>query len=179
VIGAGNTAMDCLRVAKRLGTRRSVACTAAPKRRRRRGSRSCATRRRKHRVLLPARPVEILTDADGNVRGMKVQKMELGSPTRKGAQPMPLDEFVELDCDTVIYALGTKANRSSPSRRRPRSQQMGIHRGRSGDTGDERAGCLRGGDIVTGAATVILAMGAGRRAARRSQLAGRNKTVGR
>ena len=56
-------------------------------------------------------PVEILVDGDGDVRAVRVQKMELGEPDEWGRRrPVPLDEFVELECDTVIYALGTKAN---------------------------------------------------------------------
>jgi NADPH-dependent glutamate synthase beta subunit-like oxidoreductase len=79
---------------------------------------------------------------------------------------VPLDEFVELDCDTVIYALGTKPNpiigRATP----------GLALNRWGNiSADEPSQCTNlpgvfaGGDIVTGGATVILAMGAGRRAA--------------
>jgi glutamate synthase (NADPH/NADH) small chain len=102
------------------------------------------------------------------VRGMKVQKMMLGEPDEKGRRkPVPLDEFVELECDTVIYALGTKANpivtKSTP----------GLALNKWGYiVADEQTqatsvpGVFAGGDIVTGGATVILAMGAGRRAAR-------------
>ncbi|HEX4885149.1 MAG TPA: NADPH-dependent glutamate synthase [Casimicrobiaceae bacterium] len=169
VIGAGNTAMDCLRVAKRLGTP-TVRCVY------RRSEAEAPARIEELRhakeegiefFFLHA-PVEILTDPDGNVRGMKAQKMVLGEPDEKGRRkPVPLDEFVELDCDTVIYALGTKANpivtKSTP----------GLDLNRWGYIAADPAtqatsvpGVFAGGDIVTGAATVILAMGAGRRAAR-------------
>jgi NADPH-dependent glutamate synthase beta subunit-like oxidoreductase len=94
--------------------------------------------------------------------------MALGEPDEKGRrQPIPQDEFVELDCDTVIYALGTKANpivtKSTPGLALnkwgyiiadPMTQATSV------------PGVFAGGDIVTGGATVILAMGAGRRAAR-------------
>jgi homotetrameric NADPH-dependent glutamate synthase len=169
VIGAGNTAMDCLRVSKRLGTP-TVRCVY------RRSEAEAPARIEELRhakeegiefFFLHA-PVEIQTDADGNVRGMKVQKMMLGEPDEKGRRkPMPLDEFVELECDTVIYALGTKANpivtKSTPGLELnkwgyivadPVSQATSV------------PGVFAGGDIVTGGATVILAMGAGRRAAR-------------
>ncbi|MGA8056111.1 MAG: FAD-dependent oxidoreductase, partial [Burkholderiales bacterium] len=106
--------------------------------------------------------------ADGNVRGMRVQKMALGDPDEKGRhKPVPLDEFVELDCDTVIYALGTKANpivtQSTPG--------LGLNKWGYivADTATQATnlpGVFAGGDIVTGGATVILAMGAGRRAAK-------------
>ena len=56
-------------------------------------------------------PVEIYTDAEGNVRGMKVEEMQLGDPDEKGRRkPVPTGRFKDLACDTVIYALGTKAN---------------------------------------------------------------------
>jgi NADPH-dependent glutamate synthase beta subunit-like oxidoreductase len=113
-------------------------------------------------------PVEILTEADGNVRGMKVQKMVLGEPDDKGRRkPMPLDEFVELECDTVIYALGTKANpivtKSTPGLA---LNKWGYIVADAATQATSVPGVFAGGDIVTGAATVILAMGAGRRAAR-------------
>ena len=169
VIGAGNTAMDCLRVAKRLGTP-TVRCVY------RRSEAEAPARIEELRhakeegieFFFLHTPVEIITDADGNVRGMKVQKMMLGDPDEKGRRkPVPLDEFVDLECDTVIYALGTKANpivtQSTPG--------LGLNKwGYIVADAETQAttlpGVFAGGDIVTGAATVILAMGAGRRAAR-------------
>ena len=169
VIGAGNTAMDCLRVAKRLGAP-TVRCVY------RRSEAEAPARIEEIRhakeegiefFFLHA-PVEIFTDADGNVRGMKVQKMMLGEPDEKGRRkPVPLDEFVELECDTVIYALGTKANpivtQSTPG--------LGLNKwgyivADPATQATTLPGVFAGGDIVTGGATVILAMGAGRRAAR-------------
>jgi homotetrameric NADPH-dependent glutamate synthase len=169
VIGAGNTAMDCLRVAKRLGTP-TVRCVY------RRSEAEAPARIEELRhakeegieFFFLHGPVEILTDADGNVRGMKVQKMELGEPDEKGRRkPVPTGEVIELACDTVIYALGTQANpiitKSTP----------GLNLNKWGYiVADEYTqatsvpGVFAGGDIVTGGATVILAMGAGRRAAR-------------
>jgi len=169
VIGAGNTAMDCLRVARRLGIA-TVRCVYR---------RSEAEAPARVEELRHAReegveffflhgPVEILLDAEGDVRGIKVQKMILGEPDERGRRkPVPLDEFVELDCDTVIYALGTRPNpiigQATP----------GLLLNRWGNiAADEQtqctslAGVYAGGDIVTGGATVILAMGAGRRAAK-------------
>ncbi|MGA8053829.1 MAG: NADPH-dependent glutamate synthase, partial [Burkholderiales bacterium] len=166
VIGAGNTAMDCLRVAKRLGTP-TVRCVY------RRSEAEAPARIEELRhakeegieFFFLHGPVEILTEADGNVRGMRVQKMALGDPDEKGRRkPVPLDEFVELDCDTVIYALGTKANpivtQSTPG--------LGLNKGGyivadSATQATNLPGVFAGGDIVTGGATVILAMGAGRR----------------
>jgi glutamate synthase (NADPH/NADH) small chain len=169
IIGAGNTAMDCLRVAKRLGAE-TVRCVYR---------RSEAEAPARVEELRHAReegveffflhaPVEIHTDADGNVRGIKVQKMALGDPDERGRRrPVALDEFVDLACDTVIYALGTKSNpivtQATPG--------LGLNQ-KGNIVADDTTqatnlpGVFAGGDIVTGGATVILAMGAGRRAAK-------------
>ncbi|HSD42203.1 MAG TPA: NADPH-dependent glutamate synthase [Burkholderiales bacterium] len=169
VIGAGNTAMDCLRVAKRLGTP-TVRCVY----RRSEAEAPARVEELRHakeegiEFFFLHGPVEIQTDADGNVRGIKVQKMALGEPDEKGRRkPVPLDEFVELECDTVIYALGTKANpivaQSTPG--------LGLNKwgyivADPVTQATNLPGVFAGGDIVTGGATVILAMGAGRRAAK-------------
>jgi NADPH-dependent glutamate synthase beta subunit-like oxidoreductase len=99
---------------------------------------------------------------------MKVEKMMLGEPDEKGRRkPVPLGEFVELSCDTVIYALGTKANpivtKSTPGLN---LNKWGYIIADAQTQATSLPGVFAGGDIVTGAATVILAMGAGRRAAR-------------
>jgi len=169
VIGAGNTAMDCLRVAKRLGAP-TVRCVY------RRSEAEAPARIEELRhakeegiefFFLHA-PVEILVDADGNVRGMKVQKMMLGEPDEKGRRkPIPLPEVIELECDTVIYALGTNANpiitKSTPGLA---LNKWGYIVADEYTQATSVPGVFAGGDIVTGGATVILAMGAGRRAAR-------------
>jgi NADPH-dependent glutamate synthase beta subunit-like oxidoreductase len=113
-------------------------------------------------------PVEILVDADGNVRGMTVQKMELGEPDEKGRRkPIPTGETLELECDAVIYALGTNANpiitKSTPGLA---LNKWGYIVADEATQATSVPGVFAGGDIVTGGATVILAMGAGRRAAR-------------
>jgi homotetrameric NADPH-dependent glutamate synthase len=169
VIGAGNTAMDCLRVSKRLGTP-TVRCVY------RRSEAEAPARIEELRhakeegieFFFLHGPVEILTDAEGNVRGMRVQKMALGEPDAKGRrQPVPQNEFLELECDTVIYALGTKANpivtKSTPGLE---LNKWGYIVADADTQATSVPGVFAGGDIVTGGATVILAMGAGRRAAR-------------
>jgi homotetrameric NADPH-dependent glutamate synthase len=169
VIGAGNTAMDCLRVAKRLGTP-TVRCVY------RRSEAEAPARIEELRhakeegieFFFLHSPVEIQVDADGNVRGMKAQKMMLGEPDEKGRRkPIPLDEIVELECDTVIYALGTNANpiitKSTPGLQ---LNKWGYIVADDYTQATSVPGVFAGGDIVTGGATVILAMGAGRRAAR-------------
>jgi homotetrameric NADPH-dependent glutamate synthase len=169
VIGAGNTAMDCLRVAKRLGAP-AVRCVY----RRSEAEAPARVEELRHakeegiEFFFLHGPVEILVDAEGKVRGMKVQKMALGEPDDKGRRkPVPLDEFVELECDTVIYALGTRANpivtKSTPGLE---LNKWGYIVADEATQATSVPGVFAGGDIVTGGATVILAMGAGRRAAR-------------
>lgn len=169
VIGAGNTAMDCLRVAKRLGTP-TVRCVY----RRSEAEAPARVEELRHakeegiEFFFLHGPVEILTDAEGNVRGMKVQKMELGEPDEKGRRkPVPTGETLELECDTVIYALGTQANpivtKSTPGLS---LNKWGYIVADEYTQATSVPGVFAGGDIVTGGATVILAMGAGRRAAR-------------
>jgi NADPH-dependent glutamate synthase beta subunit-like oxidoreductase len=92
----------------------------------------------------------------------------LGEPDEKGRRkPVPLGEFVELECDTVIYALGTQANpiitKSTPGLA---LNKWGYIVADDYTQATSVPGVFAGGDIVTGGATVILAMGAGRRAAR-------------
>ena len=112
-------------------------------------------------------PVEILGDEKGWVRGIRCIRMELGEPDESGRRspvPVPGSEF-EIETDTVIMSLGTSPNpmiaRSTP----------GLETNRRGcliadeDGATTRPMVFAGGDAVTGAATVILAMGAGRRAA--------------
>ncbi|MCB9653715.1 MAG: NADPH-dependent glutamate synthase [Deltaproteobacteria bacterium] len=169
VIGAGNTAMDCLRVARRLGVpvvrcvyRRSEAEAPA------RIEELRHAREEGVEFLFLHSPVEIKVNASGDVHGMRVQKMELGAPDARGRRrPVPIEEYVDLDCDTVIYALGTKANpiiaRSTPGLA---LNEWGYIVADEVTQATSLPGVFGGGDIVTGGATVILAMGAGRRAAR-------------
>jgi glutamate synthase (NADPH/NADH) small chain len=167
VIGAGNTAMDAMRVSLRLG--------AAPV--------YCVYRRTRDEA--PARaeelhhaeqegiefhwltsPVEIIGDESGTVRSIRCQQMELGEPDDSGRRrPVPLpDSEVEIEVDMVVYAIGTNANPILGQ-----TSSLGLDE-RGYIVADESlatsiAGVWAGGDIVTGAATVIEAMGAGRRAA--------------
>ena len=168
VVGAGNTAMDALRVSKRMGAK-SVTCVY----RRSRRESPARVEELEHAMeegidfLWLTAPVEIIGNAAGWVTGMRCQKMELGEPDASGRRsPVPIagSEFL-LDVDTVIYALGTSANpiiaQTSPGLTVNKWGYIQV---------DERGmtsipGLFAGGDIVTGAATVILAMGADRRAA--------------
>ena len=116
---------------------------------------------------LLASPLEILGDENFHVKGVRCQKMELGEPDASGRRrPVPIEgeEFV-LDVDAVIVAIGTSPNPLI------RTTTPGLEANRKGCiVADEvgmttKEGVFAGGDAVTGAATVILAMGAGKKAA--------------
>jgi len=168
VIGAGNTAMDAMRVSLRLGAEK-VYCVY------RRTEAECPAREEElHHAIeegiefnwLTA-PIEILADGDGNVRGMRCQRMELGEPDDSGRRrPVPIEgsEF-EFETDMVVYAIGTKANPILGQTSKLKLNKWGYIDADE-TLATSMAGVYAGGDIVTGAATVILAMGAGRRAAR-------------
>jgi len=168
VIGAGNTAMDAMRVSLRLGAEQ-VMCIY-----RRTQAEAPARAEEIHHAeqegiefhWLTA-PLEILGDGNQRVRGMRCQKMALGEPDASGRRrpvPVPGSEF-ELACDVAVYAIGTNANPILGQTSKLRLDKRGyIAVDDSFATSIE--GVFAGGDIVTGAATVIEAMGAGRRAAR-------------
>jgi glutamate synthase (NADPH/NADH) small chain len=167
VVGAGNTAMDAMRVCVRLGAE-TVHCIY-----------------RRTRTEAPARaeevhhaeeegiefhwltnPVAVLDDGEGSVRAMRCVRMELGEPDESGRRrpvPVPDSEF-EFPCDQVVFAIGTNANPIIGQ-----TSRLTLNRWGYLDVDDglatSMAGVFAGGDIVTGAATVIEAMGAGRKAA--------------
>ncbi|QQR99980.1 MAG: NADPH-dependent glutamate synthase [Austwickia sp.] len=169
VIGAGNTAMDCLRVAKRVGVpkvtcvyRRSEAEAPARIEELRHAKEEGIEFRFLHA------PVEIRLDDAGNVTAMKTEVCELGEPDERGRRkPVGTGVFEDIECDTVIYALGTNANpiigQSTPDLT---LNKWGYIVAEPDTQATNKPGVFAGGDIVTGGATVILAMGAGRRAAK-------------
>ena len=114
-------------------------------------------------------PKEILVDENGNVRGMKVVKMELGEPDASGRRrpiEIPGSEY-EIEVDTVIMSLGTSPNpliSSTTIGLDVNRRKCIIAEEETGQTSKE--GVYAGGDAVTGAATVILAMGAGKAGAK-------------
>lgn len=169
VVGGGNVAMDAARSAKRMGADEVYIIY------------------RRSEKELPARleeidhakeegiifkfltaPLEVMTDEDFNVTGLKCQQMELGDPDESGRRrpaPVPDSDFV-IDLDCVIAAIGTTPNPLI------RQTTPGLETNRKGcivaDDGNgitSKEGVFAGGDAVTGAATVILAMGAGKRVA--------------
>ena len=168
VIGGGNTAMDAVRTSKRLGAEESIIVY------------------RRSRTEMPARieevhhaeeenirfemltaPVEVLGDKNGWVRGLKCIRMQLGEPDSSGRRrpiPIPGSEFV-IDCDLVIVAIGIGANplltKTTAGLKLNKWNYIEV---------DENLmtsipGVFAGGDIVRGSATVILAMGDGKKAA--------------
>jgi len=170
VVGAGNVSMDSVRTAKRLGASESTIVY------------------RRSRQEMPARleeienaeeegiafelltnPVRIIDDGNGWVKGIECVRMELGEPDESGRRrPVTIEgSNFTIDCDTVVVAIGQTPNPLIPQ------NTPGLNVGRWGnidanlETGETSIpGVYAGGDIVTGAATVIEAMGAGKRSAR-------------
>jgi glutamate synthase (NADPH/NADH) small chain len=168
VIGSGNVAMDCLRTSKRLGAKQVI----------------CLYRRT--RAESPARleelehaeeedidfrwlssPVEIYGNEEGLVTGARVQRMELGEPDASGRRrPVPIEgDQYDIELDTIIMGIGQGPNPVATK------STKGLELNRWGNiiVNEETQmtsipGVFAGGDIVTGAATVILAMGAGKKA---------------
>lgn len=168
VIGGGNTAMDGVRTSRRLGAEPATLVY------------------RRSRAEMPARveevihaeeegvvfqmltnPVAILADDKGWVRAIRCQKMGLGAPDKSGRpRPVPIEgSDFEIECDVVIEAIGTRANplltATTPDLKL--NEKGYIIADETGMT--SKPGVFAGGDIVRGAATVILAMGDGKKAA--------------
>lgn len=167
VVGAGNVAMDSARTALRMGANVKLVY--------RRGREEMPARKEEINhaeeegveFLLLANPVEIIGDEQGNVKAVKCIEMQLGEPDASGRRsPIPVEgsEFT-VNCDEVIVALGTTPNpiikRSIPSLET--TKKGTIVADENGLTNIPRL--YAGGDAMTGAATVILAMGAGKRSA--------------
>ena len=180
VVGGGNVAMDSVRTALRLGADNAYIIY------------------RRSEVELPARkeevhhaheegvqfkilhnPVEYIGDENGWVKQIKCIRMELGEPDASGRRrPIPIkDSEFTIDVDTVVVAIGTEANPVIPKT----TPGLDVNKWGYIVTKDEtglttREGVYAGGDIVTGSATVILAMGAGRKAASAIDAYVRSKT---
>ena len=168
VVGGGNVAMDAARCAKRLGAEVYIVY--------RRGMEELPARKEEvehaeeEGIIFKTlnNPVEILADENDNVTKIRCIKMELGEPDASGRRrpiEVPGSEF-ELDVDCVIMALGTSPNPliKSTTKGLEINKKGGIVVNEDGLTSRENV--YAGGDAVTGAATVILAMGAGKTAAK-------------
>ena len=169
VVGGGNTAMDAVRTALRLGAQQAMLMY------------------RRTEAEMPARieeirhakeegvefatltvPIEFLGDGAGRLQGTVCQKMELGEPDESGRRsPIPVEgSEYKLSLDVAIIALGTGANPLVQSTTPDlETDRRGYILADENKLRTSKRGVFAGGDIVTGGATVILAMGAGRRAA--------------
>lgn len=167
VVGGGNTAMDSCRTAKRLGAdvtlvyRRSEAEMPA------RLEEVKHAKEEGIRFLTLHNPKEYLTDEDGAVKAAILDIMQLGEPDASGRRrPVATGKTITIDCDQVIVAVGVSPNPLVPK------SVAGLELGRKNtivvneDMQSSRSEIFAGGDIVRGGATVILAMGDGRRAAK-------------
>lgn len=167
VVGGGNVAMDAVRTARRLGSEAIIVYRRSEAELPARAEEVHHAKQEGIEFRMLTNPVRILSTDDGWVKGIECVEMELGEPDESGRRSPVVKEgsnFV-IDCDVVIMALGTSPNPLI------KHTTKGLDTNRRGcivasETGEtSREGVFAGGDAVTGAATVILAMGAGRKAA--------------
>ena len=170
VVGSGNTAMDCVRSALRMGAEEAMVVY-------RRSEKEMSARVEEYHHAIQEgvvfhwlnNPVEILANEEGWVTGLKCVKMKLGEPDASGrARPIPVEgsEFV-MPVDNVVLSIGTTPNPLlTKSTKGIKTTSWGglVIDEQTGETSRRRV--YAGGDAVTGAATVILAAGAGKRAAK-------------
>jgi glutamate synthase (NADPH/NADH) small chain len=168
VIGGGNVAFDCARVAIRLGkdTQLVYRRTESEMPARREEIRNAKAEGLKFRLL--TQPVKIIGDKNGFAIGLECIKMKLGSPDASGRRrPVPIkDSNFVLDVDTVVVAIGQKPNpligKATPNLKINSDGTIWVDK----NLMTSIPGVFAGGDIITGADTVISAMGAGKKAAR-------------
>ena len=167
VVGGGNVAMDAARTALRLGAETTIVYRRTEKELPARAEEVHHAKEEGIQFAMLTNPIEVIGDEKGWVKAVKCIRMELGEPDESGRRSpveVPGSEF-EIETDTVIMSLGTSPNPLIAK------TTAGLETTRRGClVADEngattRPGVFAGGDAVTGAATVILAMGAGRKAA--------------
>ncbi len=168
VVGGGNVAMDAVRTAKRLGAEATIVYRRSEQELPARIEEVHHAKEEGIAFRMLTNPVAVLGNEQGWVTGIRCVEMELGEPDESGRRSPIVKEGSEFEiaCDVVIMALGTSPNPLIAS------TTEGLETNRRGcitatDEGvTTREGVFAGGDAVTGAATVILAMGAGRKAAK-------------
>jgi len=167
VVGGGNVAMDAARTALRLGADTTIVYRRTEKELPARAEEVHHAHEEGVQFAMLTNPVEIIGDENGWVKAVRCIRMELGEPDASGRRSpveIPGSEF-EIETETVIMSLGTSPNPLIAK------TTKGLETNRRGclvateDGATTREGVFAGGDAVTGAATVILAMGAGRKAA--------------
>lgn len=168
VVGGGNVAMDAVRTAKRLGADATIIYRRSETELPARQEEVHHAKEEGIEFRMLTNPTRVLGDDKGWVRGLSCVEMELGEPDESGRRSPVVKQGsgFDVECDVVIMALGTSPN---PLLKQTTAGLETTRRGcivadESGAT--TREGVFAGGDAVTGAATVILAMGAGRRAAK-------------
>ncbi len=167
VVGGGNVAMDAVRTAKRLGAEASIVYRRSEAELPARLEEVHHAKQESINFKMLTNPTEVLGSKEGWVEGIRCVEMELGEPDASGRRSPIVKAGSEFDikADVVIMALGTSPNPLIPT------TTKGLETNRWGcvvaneDGATSREGVFAGGDVVTGAATVILAMGAGRKAA--------------
>ncbi len=170
VFGGGNTAMDAVRTALRLGAARAaIMYRRSEEEMPARDEEIAHAREEGVQFVMLTNPVEFLGDDDGWLTGVRLQKMQLGEPDESGRRrPLPIaaSEWTE-EVDVAIVAIGNSPNpligKTTPDLEQTARGTV-VANPATGRT--TKPGVFAGGDIVTGGATVILAMGGGRRAAR-------------
>lgn len=168
VVGGGNVAMDAVRTAKRLGAEAVIVYRRSEAELPARVEEVHHAKQEGIEFKMLTNPVRVIGDEKGKVTGIECIEMELGEPDASGRRSPVAKEGSNftIDCDVVIMALGTSPNPliKSTTRGLDTNKRGCIIADEEGHT--SREGVFAGGDAVTGAATVILAMGAGRKAAK-------------
>ena len=167
VVGGGNVAMDAVRTAKRLGAEATIVYRRSEAELPARVEEVHHAKEEGIEFRMLTNPTHVIGDEKGWVKGLNCLKMELGEPDASGRRS-PIEvagSDFEIECDVVIMALGTSPNPliAATTDNLETSRRGCIVADEAGRT--TRPGVFAGGDAVTGAATVILAMGAGRKAA--------------
>ncbi len=168
VIGAGNTAMDVLRTAKRLGAEATCYYRRSKEEAPARSEELKHAEQEAIRWKWLSNPVEFIVDENNFVRQIKCEEMELSEPDETGRRtPLPTGKFFLEDCDTVVMALGCSVNPIIPSTDSEiRTNKWGVITVDTETCQTSKKGVFAAGDAITGGSTVILAMGQAKKAAR-------------